>query len=104
MSCVFGRSHPKDDAQFGDSASKESHMWDQVLARLSTMAQKMAKQLGDFLRKKRGDLTYAQFARKMGVSDSSLQRLEMGEQNVTLGTLEQIRKRLKCKVSDIFPD
>ena len=68
------------------------------------MAKQLAKQLGAFLRKKRGDLTYAQFARKMGISDSTLHRLEMGEQNVTLKTLEQITERLKSKVSDIFPD
>ena len=62
----------------------------------------MAKQLGAFLRKKRGDLTYQQFSRKMGISDSTLQRLEMGEQNVTLKTMEQICDRLKCNVADLF--
>lgn len=68
------------------------------------MAQRLAKQLAAFLRKRRGDLTYVQFARKTGLSDSTLQRLEMGEQNVTLKTLEQIVVRLKCSVSDIFED
>ncbi len=66
------------------------------------MAQRLAKQLGAFLRKKRGDLTYQQFSRKMGISDSTLHRLEMGEQNVTLKTLEQICDRLKCKISEVF--
>ncbi len=66
------------------------------------VAQRLAKQLGAFLRKKRGNLTYQQFSRKMGISDSTLHRLEMGEQNVTLKTLEQICSRLKCKVSDLF--
>lgn len=68
------------------------------------MAQRFPKQLGEFLRKKRGSLTYAQFSRKLGISDASLHRLEMGVQNVTLKTLEHIATRLKCKVSDIFPD
>ncbi len=68
------------------------------------MAQRLAKQLGAFLRKKRGDLTYEQFSRKMGISDSTLHRMEMGQQNVTLKTLEQICDRLKCKVSQIFED
>ena len=67
------------------------------------MAQKMAKQLGNFLRMRRGVQTYARFAGKIGISDSSLQRLEMGEQNVTLATLEHIVNRMKCKISDIFP-
>ena len=66
------------------------------------MAQRLAKQLGAFLRKKRGDLTYQQFSRKTGLSDSTLHRLELGQQNVTLNTLEQICDRLKCSISDIF--
>jgi len=32
----------------------------------------------------------------------TLHRLELGEQTVTLKTLERILNRLKCKVSDIF--
>ncbi|MFZ1072202.1 MAG: helix-turn-helix transcriptional regulator [Verrucomicrobiia bacterium] len=64
--------------------------------------QRLAKQLAAFLRKKRGDLTYAQFARKTGLSDSTLHRLELGAQNVTLKTLEQICDRMKCRVSDLF--
>ena len=66
------------------------------------MAQRLAKQLGRFLRTKRGNLTYQQFSRKVGISDSTLHRMEMGEQNVTLKTLEQICDRLKCTVADMF--
>ena len=65
------------------------------------MADRLAKQLADFLRKRRGSLTYLQFSRKVGLSDSTLHRLELGEQNVTLKTLELICSRLKCKISDI---
>ena len=39
-------------------------------------------QLAKFLREKRGELTLKQFARKLGISDSTLQRLEIGEQNI----------------------
>jgi transcriptional regulator with XRE-family HTH domain len=66
------------------------------------MAQRLAKQLGAFLRKKRGNLTYQQFSRKVGISDSTLHRLEMGTQNVTLKTLEQLADRLKCRISELF--
>jgi DNA-binding Xre family transcriptional regulator len=38
----------------------------------------------------------------MGISDSTLHRLEMGEQNVTLKTLEQICSRLKCTIPEIL--
>lgn len=64
----------------------------------------MQKQLGEFLRKRRGDLSYPAFARKLGVSSSSLHRMEMGEQNVTIKTLEYLLKRLKCNVKDVFDD
>jgi len=62
----------------------------------------MQKQLGEFLRNRRGNLSYPAFARKMGISSSSLHRMEMGEQNVTLKTLEYLLKRLKCSASDVF--
>ena len=44
----------------------------------------------------------AQYARKLGISDSTLQRLEIGEQNITVDTLEGILDRLKCSVVDVF--
>lgn len=64
----------------------------------------MQKQLGQFLRKKRGDLSCPALARKLGLSSSSLHRMEMGEQNVTLTTLEHLLQRLKCTVADVFTD
>jgi transcriptional regulator with XRE-family HTH domain len=65
---------------------------------------RLRKQLADFLRKRRGDQTFQQFARKIGLSDSTLQRIEMMEQNVTIDTLEHIVNRLRCTISDIFRD
>lgn len=54
------------------------------------------------MRAARGSATLAQFGRKLGISDSTLQRIEVADQNVTLDTLEQITKRLGCKIHDIF--
>src|SRR5579862_8517481 len=68
----------------------------------SSVAASLQKQLGIFLRQKRGDMSYPAFARKVGISSSSLQRMEMGEQNVTLKTLEHLMKRLKCGIRDVF--
>lgn len=65
---------------------------------------KLRKQLGEFLRKRRGELTLTQFARKLGIAASSLHRLEIGEQNVTLDTLERILKRLNCSLAEVFGD
>lgn len=59
-------------------------------------------QLAVFLRRKRGDTTYAQFARRLGISASTLYRLEHGEQSITLERLEQIMMRLRCSIGDIF--
>lgn len=62
------------------------------------------RQLGRFLRQKRGDLSLPAYARKLGISASSLHRMEMGEQNVTLKTLEQLLKRLKWRLNEVFED
>ena len=42
------------------------------------------------------------FARKLGISQSTLARLERSSQNVTIKTLHQITKALKCNVEDLF--
>jgi DNA-binding Xre family transcriptional regulator len=61
----------------------------------------MQKQLGQFLRNRRGEMTLPAYARKLGISSSSLHRMEMGAQNVTLTTLERLLKRLKCNAVDV---
>lgn len=80
-----------------------SRLWELCGSKMLNVAASLHQQLGWFLRKERGALTYQQFARKVGVSKSTLHRMELGEQNVTLETLEQLTKRLKCSLSDIFP-
>jgi transcriptional regulator with XRE-family HTH domain len=67
------------------------------------MRQTLDKQLAIFLRKRRGEITYAAFARKLGITPSSLFRLENCQQSITLKTLQQIMDRLKCSWFDIFP-
>ena len=47
-------------------------------------------------------MTYAQFARKLGIAPSTLYRLENGAQSVTLQRLQQIVDRLRCSMADIF--
>jgi transcriptional regulator with XRE-family HTH domain len=64
----------------------------------------LRKQLAEFLKKKRGNQTFQQFGRKMGLSDSTLQWIEIREQNVTIDTIEHIVNRLRCSVSDIFQE
>jgi transcriptional regulator with XRE-family HTH domain len=62
------------------------------------------KQLGKFLRQKRGERTLRDFGKVAGLSSSTLQRLEIGEQNVTLDTLEKVLKRMGVSVRDVFRD
>jgi DNA-binding Xre family transcriptional regulator len=63
---------------------------------------RLRKQLGKFLRERRGKATLDAYAHKLGISDSTLQRLEIGEQNITVDTLEKLLDRLGCDVTDIF--
>jgi len=62
----------------------------------------LAIRLGKRLRELRGQEPQLQFSRKLGISNSSLNRMEQGEQNVSLKTLEVLCKRLKCDISDLF--
>lgn len=63
----------------------------------------LAKRLAEKLRATRGEISQLQFARKLGVSKSSLNRIEAAEQNVTMETIEYLCKRLKCDIGDLFP-
>jgi len=67
------------------------------------MRQTLDKTLADYLRKRRGEITYAAFARKLGITPSTLFRLENCQQSITLKTLQLIMDRLKCGLDDIFP-
>ena len=56
-----------------------------------------------WLRERRGDDTYAALSRVTGVPISTLHRLEMGQQSVTLRLFDQILRRLHADPSDVFP-
>jgi transcriptional regulator with XRE-family HTH domain len=62
------------------------------------------KQLAKFLRKERGDLSYAKFAEKTGISYQTLYRIEHGEHHLTLDKLETVLMKLKIRLKDIFPN
>ena len=66
------------------------------------MPSALDKQLAQFLKKQRGEATYAAFSKKLGITASSLYRLEHCEQSITLGKLEQIMGRLKVELADVF--
>lgn len=59
--------------------------------------------MANFLRKKRGEETYAAFGKKVGLSGSTLFRLENNQQSITVQKLEVVLSRLKCTMADVFP-
>ena len=61
----------------------------------------LRKLLGGNLRRLRGDKTQVEFAKLLGISKSSLNRIEIGEQNVSVDTLEIMAKRLKIDASEL---
>jgi transcriptional regulator with XRE-family HTH domain len=62
------------------------------------------KQLAKFLRKERGNLSYAEFAKKAGISHQTLFRIEHSEHHLTLDKLETILVKLKIRLKDVFPN
>lgn len=68
------------------------------------MRNSLRKQLGAYLRKRRGERTLRDFGREAGLSRSTLQRLELGEQNITVDTLENVLRKLKVSINDVFRD
>ena len=64
----------------------------------------LRKLLGKNLRKRRGTQSQVVFAKILGISKSSLNRIEIGEQNVALDTIETICARLKLSIEELFKD
>lgn len=67
------------------------------------MQRNLDAQLAKFLRKARGSLSYAQFGKRVGISHTTLHRIERGEHHLTLHKLETVITKLKIRLSDIFP-
>ena len=68
------------------------------------MQRNLDRQLARYLRRARGSLSYADFAKRVGVSHTTIHRIERGEHHVTLSKLETILARLRIKLKDVFPD
>ena len=61
-------------------------------------------QLAEYLRKRRGSLSLKAFSKTSGISVSSLHRLEMADQNITIDSLETLLRKLRARMRDVFPD
>ena len=60
--------------------------------------------LAENLRALRGNRTQEAFARKLGISQATLTRLESAAQNTTIKTLGQIANALRCDVSELLKE
>lgn len=58
--------------------------------------------IAEFLRKRRGKQTYRDFAPKLGMSRSTLHRLENLEQSITIAKLHAIALRLRTSIEEIL--
>ena len=64
----------------------------------------LAQRLAETLRKLRDEarLSQVQMAKRLGVSRSTLNRLEAADQNTTLRTLDRLCRALKWEPGDLF--
>ena len=74
-----------------------------LLCHVARVRRNLDRQLAGFLRRRRGGLSYAEFAKKTGLSHTTLHRLERGEHHLTLNRLETVLRKLKIRLRDIFP-
>ena len=70
--------------------------------KLASGQKTLDQQLALFLKRARGDGSYAAFSRKTGLTPSTLFRLENCQQTITLRRLERVMKRLKITLVDVF--
>lgn len=63
----------------------------------------LRKRLAKFIRQKRGRMGQREFARKTGLAQSTIMRIENMEQNVTLDTLEQLCRVYHVEIEELFP-
>ena len=87
----------------GDKMQVTTHTW-RIICHVSAVRRNFDKQLAIFLRKKRGGLSYTKFAQKVGISDETLRRVELGEHRLTFHKFETVLCRLHLQLKDVFPD
>ena len=66
------------------------------------MANPIAKSFSEQLKTRRGDLSYAEFAAKLGISKSLAHKLETSGEGATLNTVYKIACALRCSLEDVL--
>lgn len=62
----------------------------------------LRENLAENIRIRRGGMTQHAFARRLGLHQSTINRIELGLQNVTLDTVQLICDRLHCSAGDLL--
>ena len=62
----------------------------------------LSSKLAKNIRSRRGDLRQRAFAKTLGISQSTLNKIENNTGNVTLDTLDTMCKHLKCDIAELF--
>lgn len=62
----------------------------------------LKENLANNVRARRGKKTQAAFAKRIGLHQSSVNRIETGRQNVTIDTLQALCDRLRCSAGDLL--
>jgi hypothetical protein len=60
------------------------------------------KKLSKFLKRTRGEMSFAQFSKITGLTQSTLFRLEQCDQTITLRRLEPVLRKLKVSLFEVF--
>ena len=64
----------------------------------------LEQKFADFLRQARGDQSYVEFGRKLGISKSTLHWAENVRGRVSLKLVEDVARKLKVSLVDVFGD
>jgi transcriptional regulator with XRE-family HTH domain len=64
----------------------------------------LAKNLARKLKKLRGEQTQREFAKKLGIKQPHLNRIEQAKENITLRTIQKMCDRLGCSIGRLFDD
>jgi transcriptional regulator with XRE-family HTH domain len=64
----------------------------------------LEKRLAAFVKKARGEMSYADFGAKTDLSKSSVFEIEQGTHSITLATVEKIARGLRVSIKDMFGD
>lgn len=76
------------------------HIWIESQANLLRM--KLRKRLATRLKTIKGDQTQAEFSRRIGIGQASLNRLLNAEQAATIDMIETICRNLRLDITDLF--